>query len=82
MVRNALIPFMTVLGIQFGYLLGGAVVIEQVFGLPGIGRTVVQAVFDRDSPPANAPPAAAVPAVEPVNGRGDSGLIRRLFNRS
>jgi peptide/nickel transport system permease protein len=47
-VRNALIPFVTVLGIQFGYLIGGAIVIEQIFALPGMGRLGLQAVFDRD----------------------------------
>ncbi len=36
-LRNSLIPFITVLGIQFGYLLGGAVVVENIFALPGIG---------------------------------------------
>jgi len=45
---NALIPFVTVLGMQFGYLLGGTMVIEQVFGLPGMGRTALQGIFDRD----------------------------------
>ncbi len=47
-VRNALIPFMTVLGVQMGYLLGGTVITEQVFALPGIGRLVLTAVLNRD----------------------------------
>ncbi len=47
-VRNALIPFMTVLGVQMGYLLGGTVITEQVFALPGIGRLVLNAVLNRD----------------------------------
>jgi peptide/nickel transport system permease protein len=47
-LRNALIPFTTVLGIQFAYLLGGAIVVEQIFALPGMGRLGLQAVFDRD----------------------------------
>jgi peptide/nickel transport system permease protein len=45
---NALIPILTVLSGQFASLLGGAVVIEQVFGWPGIGRLAVNAVFRRD----------------------------------
>lgn len=47
-VRNALIPFVTVLGVQMGYLLGGTVIIESVFALPGIGRLVLTAVLNRD----------------------------------
>lgn len=49
-VRNALIPVVTVLGVQFGFLLGGTVVVEQVFALPGLGRLVVTAVNQRDYP--------------------------------
>ena len=47
-VRNALIPFTTVLGVQMGYLLGGTVITEQVFALPGMGRLVLSAVLNRD----------------------------------
>jgi peptide/nickel transport system permease protein len=47
-VRNALIPFMTVLGVQMGYLLGGTVITESVFALPGIGRLVLNAILNRD----------------------------------
>jgi peptide/nickel transport system permease protein len=47
-LKNALIPILTVLGIQAGYLLGGSVVIEQVFSLPGIGRLALQAITNRD----------------------------------
>lgn len=47
---NALIPILTVLGIVAGSLLGGAVVIEQVFSLPGVGRLIVGAVLSRDFP--------------------------------
>jgi len=47
-VRNALIPFTTVLGVQMGYLLGGTVIAESVFALPGIGRLVLSAVLNRD----------------------------------
>ena len=43
--RNALIPAITIWGLQIGYLLGGAFVIENVFAWPGIGRLAVQSVF-------------------------------------
>lgn len=49
-LRNALIPTVTVLGLQIGILLGGNMVIETVFGWPGLGRMVVKAIFDRDFP--------------------------------
>lgn len=49
-LRNAIIPTITVIGLTFGALLGGAVVVEQVFNLPGSGRLVVQAVARRDFP--------------------------------
>lgn len=48
--RNALIPLVTVAGIALGVLLGGAVVIEQVFSLPGVGRLIVGAIQRRDYP--------------------------------
>jgi peptide/nickel transport system permease protein len=48
--RNALIPVVTVLGLQLGTLIGGAVITEYVFALPGVGRLVVDAVFARDYP--------------------------------
>ncbi len=49
-LRNALIPLVTVAGMQFGFLLGGTVVVETVFGWPGLGRLIVQAIFNRDYP--------------------------------
>ncbi len=49
-LRNALIPVVTVVGIQFGYLLGGTVVIEEIFGIPGMGRLVLYAIYQRDYP--------------------------------
>jgi ABC-type dipeptide/oligopeptide/nickel transport system permease component len=49
-VRNALIPVVTVIGLQLGYLLGGAVVTETVFAWPGIGRLIVQSISARDFP--------------------------------
>lgn len=48
--RNTLIPVLTVIGIQFGRLLGGAVVVEAVFAWPGVGRLLVTAVGNRDYP--------------------------------
>ena len=49
-VRNALIPVVTILGLQVGSLLGGAVVVESVFGLPGIGLLILNAIGMRDYP--------------------------------
>lgn len=49
-LKNALIPLVTVAGMQFGLLIGGTVIIETVFAWPGVGRLVVQAIFNRDYP--------------------------------
>lgn len=49
-LRNALIPTVTVVGIQIGVLLGGNMIVETVFGWPGIGRLAVDAIFARDYP--------------------------------
>jgi peptide/nickel transport system permease protein len=49
-LRNSLIPLITVAGVQVGYLLGGVVVTEEVFTLPGVGRLILWAVFQRDYP--------------------------------
>jgi peptide/nickel transport system permease protein len=49
-LKNALIPVVTVVGLQLGTLIGGAVITEYVFALPGVGRLVVDAVFARDYP--------------------------------
>ena len=49
-LRNALIPVVTIVGVQVGYLLGGVVVIEQVFAIPGIGRLVIGAINERNYP--------------------------------
>lgn len=48
--RNALLPVITVVGLQFGFLLSGAVVTESIFSLPGMGRLLVQAILARDFP--------------------------------
>lgn len=47
-VRNALIPVLTIIGLQFAFLLAGAIVIEQVFFLPGLGRLIFQSISARD----------------------------------
>jgi len=49
-LRNALIPIVTVLGLQVGYLLGGVVITEQIFGLPGLGWMLLNGVYQRDYP--------------------------------
>jgi peptide/nickel transport system permease protein len=49
-LKNALIPVVTVTGLQVGYLLGGAVIVEQVFTLPGIGRLLLDSIYGRDYP--------------------------------
>ena len=47
-LKNAFIPVVTVMGVQLGLLLGGAVVIEQIFGLPGIGWMILNGIYQRD----------------------------------
>ena len=47
-LKNAMIPVITVFGLEFGYMLGGAVLTETVFSLPGIGRLMVEGIFQRD----------------------------------
>lgn len=49
-LRNASLPIVTYLGLQFGLLLGGAIVTERVFAWPGIGQTIVEAILTRDYP--------------------------------
>ena len=49
-LRNALIPVVTMMGLQFGFLLGGCIVVEKVFNWPGLGRLLVDAVDMRDYP--------------------------------
>ena len=49
-LRNAMLPLVTIIGLQFGALLGGAVLTETVFGLPGMGKFVVDSIFARDYP--------------------------------
>lgn len=49
-LKNALIPVVTVIGLEAGYLLGGAILTETVFAWPGLGRLIVEAIFQRDYP--------------------------------
>jgi peptide/nickel transport system permease protein len=49
-LRNALIPTITIIGISFAILIGGAVVVETIFNIPGIGRLIISAVLRRDYP--------------------------------
>ncbi len=49
-LNNAIIPIVTITGLQFGYLLGGAVIIEQIFGLPGLGKLILQSASAKDYP--------------------------------
>ena len=49
-LRNALIPVVTVFGLQFGNLLAGAVIVETVFSRPGLGRLIVGAILSKDFP--------------------------------
>lgn len=47
-LRNALIPVLTIIGLQISFLLAGAIIIEQVFYLPGLGRLIFQSINSRD----------------------------------
>ena len=49
-LKNALLPVITVTGIQLGYMLGGAIITEQVFSLPGLGRLFLTGIYQRDFP--------------------------------
>ena len=49
-LRSALIPITTIVGMRFGHLLAGAVIVETVFAWPGIGKYVVDSIYDRDYP--------------------------------
>ncbi|HPG96363.1 MAG TPA: ABC transporter permease [Rectinema sp.] len=49
-LKNALLPIITIAGIEFGYMLGGAILIEQVFSLPGLGRLFLYGIYQRDFP--------------------------------
>jgi ABC-type dipeptide/oligopeptide/nickel transport system permease component len=49
-LRNALIPVVTIFGIQFGYLVGGTIVIETIYAIPGMGQLLIQSITARDYP--------------------------------
>jgi len=49
-LRNALLPLVTMLGLQLGFTLGGSVIVETVFAWPGVGRVIVQAINQKDFP--------------------------------
>ena len=66
-LRNALIPITTVVGLQVGALLGGAVVTETIFYIPGLGRMVVEGIFERDFPAVQGAIIVIVLAVLTVN---------------
>jgi peptide/nickel transport system permease protein len=66
-LANALIPVVTVIGLQFGTLLGGAVLTETVFAIPGMGRLTVTAILDRDYQVVQAAILTAVLCVVAVN---------------
>lgn len=65
--RNALLPVLTTLGVQFGALLGGALILESIFGLPGLGRGLVEAALVRDYPVVQSLVTLLVAAVLLVN---------------
>jgi peptide/nickel transport system permease protein len=48
--RNAMLPIITIVGLQLGGLLGGAILTETIFGLPGMGTVMVQSIYARDYP--------------------------------
>jgi peptide/nickel transport system permease protein len=77
-LRNALIPVVTVIGLQIGALLGGAVVTETVFALPGLGRMLVDGIFQRDFPVIQGAILFIVVAVFLVNLLTD--LLYRAFD--
>ena len=64
-LRNALIPIVTVIGLQFGALIGGVVITEMIFSLPGLGLMIVQGIFDRDFAPLQAAILVVVTARSP-----------------
>jgi peptide/nickel transport system permease protein len=49
-LQNAFIPVLTVIGVQFGVLMGGSVIIEQIFSLPGIAFLLINGIYNRDYP--------------------------------
>lgn len=79
-LRNALIPIVTIMGLQFSFLLAGTVIVENVFYLPGLGRLVFQAIAQRDLVTVRGVTVVLVGAVVLVNGLVDL-VARRLDPR-
>jgi len=77
-LRNAMIPVVTVTGLEFGYMLGGAVIVESVFAWPGIGRLIVQSILARDFPVVQASVLMLAVTFVAVNLMTD--LMYGLFN--
>jgi peptide/nickel transport system permease protein len=80
-LRNALIPVITVIGLQTGALVSGAVVTETIFSLPGLGRMVVEGIFERDLAPVQAGILVIVVGVLLINLLTDlayAGLDKRI----
>ncbi|MFZ6020583.1 MAG: ABC transporter permease [Chloroflexota bacterium] len=77
-LRNALTPAVTFIGLQIGHLLGGAVIVETVFAYPGVGRLIVQAIFDQDYPVVLAGVILLTLLFQMVNGLTDG--IQRLID--
>ena len=73
--RNALIPFLTLIGLQIGVLLGGSVVTETVFAWPGMGQLMVQAINNRDYPVVQAGVAVIVLTFLVVNALVDASYV-------
>jgi len=80
-LRNALIPYVTVIGLQVRYVLGGTVVIERVFGIPGLGSLMVDGAFGRDYPVVQACAVTFLVVVLGTNLLMD-GLCTRLDPRA
>jgi ABC-type dipeptide/oligopeptide/nickel transport system permease component len=66
-MRNAMIPVATIMGIQLGGLLGGAVITETIFAVPGVGRLAVESILTRDYPMVQGVVLFAAVAVVTVN---------------
>ena len=49
-LRNALLPVVTIIGVNFGFALGGSIVLEQVFTIPGLGQLMINAIREKDTP--------------------------------
>ena len=85
-VKNALIPVVSLIGLQVPILVGGSVIMESMFNLPGLGRLMVTALEDRDYPVVSGITAAAIAGIRaespnPRARRGPSGPMKRSFSR-